>query len=53
MKSWDTVHEFLIEEKKISRLDTAGTRICDKVIRLEQECDLKTQPLGHTLICIR
>ena len=25
------------------------TRTCDRAIRLEQECDLETQPLAHRL----
>ena len=29
-------------------MDTFETRTCDRAIRLEQECDLKTQPLSHT-----
>ena len=47
MISSETVHQFKIKEK-ISTLDTFETRTCDRAIRLEQEYDLKTQPLGHT-----
>ena len=36
MISSETVHQFKIKEKH------------DRAIRLEQEYDLKTQPLGHT-----
>ena len=40
--------QYKIKEKKISKMDTVGNRTCHRVIRLEQECDLKTQLLGHT-----
>ena len=47
MISSETVHQFKIKEIKISTLDTFETRTCDRAIKLEQEYDLKTQPLDR------